>query len=34
VARKAGHRSLQEEGIALVVQGITSLPELMRILKQ
>ncbi len=34
VARKMGHRSLQEEGIALVVQGITSLPELMRILKQ
>ncbi len=34
VARKAGHRTLQEEGIAVVVQGITSLPELMRVLKQ
>lgn len=34
VARQAGHRTLQEEGIATVVRGITSLPELMRVLKQ
>jgi type II secretory ATPase GspE/PulE/Tfp pilus assembly ATPase PilB-like protein len=34
VARASGHRSLQEQGIAVVVQGITSLPELMRVLKQ
>lgn len=34
IARKAGHRSLQEEGMGLVLQGVTSLPELMRILKQ
>jgi type II secretory ATPase GspE/PulE/Tfp pilus assembly ATPase PilB-like protein len=34
VARKAGHRSLQEEGLAKVVQGITSLAELMRALKE
>jgi type II secretory ATPase GspE/PulE/Tfp pilus assembly ATPase PilB-like protein len=33
LARKAGHRSLQEEGIAVVVRGVTSLPELMRVLK-
>ncbi len=34
VARQSGHRTLQEEGIAAVVRGITSLPELMRVLKQ
>jgi general secretion pathway protein E len=34
VARASGHRSLQEQGIATVVQGISSLPELMRVLKQ
>ncbi len=34
VARKAGHTTLQEEGLAKVVQGITSLPELMRVMKQ
>lgn len=34
VARKAGHRSLQEEGLAKVVQGVTSLAELMRALKE
>jgi type II secretory ATPase GspE/PulE/Tfp pilus assembly ATPase PilB-like protein len=34
VARKTGHKSLQEEGILLVVRGITSLPELNRVLKQ
>lgn len=34
VARKAGNRSLQDEGIAAVVRGVTSLPELMRVLKQ
>ena len=28
VAKQAGNRTLQEEGILLVVQGITSLPEL------
>ncbi len=33
-ARAAGHRSMQEEGILLVAQGITSLPELQRVLKQ
>jgi type IV pilus assembly protein PilB len=33
-ARKAGMRSLQEEGAALVAQGITSLNELMRALKE
>lgn len=33
MARKAGHRTLQEEGIAVVVKGVTSLPELMRVLK-
>jgi type II secretory ATPase GspE/PulE/Tfp pilus assembly ATPase PilB-like protein len=32
-ARKAGMRSLQEEGIALVAKGVTSLAELMRVLK-
>lgn len=33
-ARAAGHRSMQEEGILLVAQGVTSLPELQRVLKQ
>jgi general secretion pathway protein E len=33
-ARKDGMVSLQEEGILLVAKGVTSLPELMRILKQ
>jgi type II secretory ATPase GspE/PulE/Tfp pilus assembly ATPase PilB-like protein len=33
-ARAAGMRSLQEEGILLVAKGVTSLPELMRALKQ
>lgn len=32
-ARKSGHRGLQEEGIQLVLAGITSLPELQRVLK-
>jgi len=33
-ARKAGMRLLQEEGIVLVATGVTSLPELMRALKE
>ncbi len=33
-ARKSGFRSFQEEGIVLVAKGVTSLPELMRVLKQ
>ncbi len=33
-ARNAGVRSLQEEGVLLVAKGVTSLPELMRVLKQ
>ncbi|MEN6458389.1 MAG: ATPase, T2SS/T4P/T4SS family [Thermoguttaceae bacterium] len=33
-ARKDGMKSLQEEGVLLVARGITSLPELMRVLKQ
>jgi type II secretory ATPase GspE/PulE/Tfp pilus assembly ATPase PilB-like protein len=33
-ARKDGMRSLQEEGVLLVAKGVTSLPELMRALKQ
>lgn len=33
-ARKAGMRTLQEEGILLVIKGTTSLQELMRVLKQ
>lgn len=33
-ARKAGMRVLQEEGVLLVVTGVTSLPELMRVLKE
>jgi type II secretory ATPase GspE/PulE/Tfp pilus assembly ATPase PilB-like protein len=32
-ARRAGMRSLQEEGIMMVVKGTTSLQELMRIMK-
>ena len=32
-ARKDGMRSLQEEGVLLVAKGVTSLPELMRVLK-
>jgi len=32
-ARKSGFKSLQEEGILMVVRGATSLPELMRVLK-
>ena len=32
-ARKSGTKSLQEEGILMVVRGATSLPELMRVLK-
>ena len=34
VGRSTGHRGLQEEGILLVAQGVTSLPELQRVLKQ
>lgn len=33
VAKKAGNRSLQDEGVLLVAQGITSLAELSRALK-
>lgn len=33
-ARKAGMRGLQEEGILLVARGVTSLQELMRVLKE
>jgi type II secretory ATPase GspE/PulE/Tfp pilus assembly ATPase PilB-like protein len=33
-ARKDGMKSLQEEGILLVAKGVTSLPELIRVLKQ
>lgn len=33
-SRKAGNRNLQEEGVLLVARGITSVPELVRILKQ
>ena len=33
-ARASNQRSLQEEGILMVVQGRTSLPELMRVLKE
>ncbi len=32
-ARKAGMRTMQEEGILMVAKGITSLPELSRVLK-
>jgi type II secretory ATPase GspE/PulE/Tfp pilus assembly ATPase PilB-like protein len=33
-ARKAGMRTLQEEGLVLVAKGITSVQELVRVLKQ
>jgi type II secretory ATPase GspE/PulE/Tfp pilus assembly ATPase PilB-like protein len=33
-ARQSGMRTLQEEGVVLVARGVTSLPELMRILKE
>ncbi|MBN1912426.1 MAG: Flp pilus assembly complex ATPase component TadA [Pirellulales bacterium] len=33
-ARKAGMQNLQAEGVLLVAKGITSLPELMRVMKQ
>jgi type II secretory ATPase GspE/PulE/Tfp pilus assembly ATPase PilB-like protein len=33
-ARKDGMKNLQEEGVLLVARGVTSLPELMRVLKQ
>jgi len=33
-ARKDGLRGFQEEGVLLVAKGVTSLPELMRVLKQ
>ena len=33
VARQAGNRTLQEEGIVLVAKGVTSVPELSRVLK-
>jgi type II secretory ATPase GspE/PulE/Tfp pilus assembly ATPase PilB-like protein len=32
--QKSGHRTLQTEGILLVARGVTSLPELTRVLKQ
>ena len=32
-ARKDGMRTMQEEGILMVAKGVTSLPELMRVLK-
>ena len=32
-ARNAGMRTLQEDGILLVAKGVTSLPELLRVLK-
>jgi len=33
-AVKAGMQSMQAEGVILVAKGITSLPELMRVMKQ
>jgi type II secretory ATPase GspE/PulE/Tfp pilus assembly ATPase PilB-like protein len=33
-SRKAGWKSLQEEGVHLVSKGITSLQEFMRVLKE
>jgi type II secretory ATPase GspE/PulE/Tfp pilus assembly ATPase PilB-like protein len=33
-ARRGGFRSMQEEGIVLVAKGTTSLPELIRVMKQ
>jgi type II secretory ATPase GspE/PulE/Tfp pilus assembly ATPase PilB-like protein len=32
--RRSKQRTLQEEGVLLVARGVTSLPELMRVLKQ
>jgi type II secretory ATPase GspE/PulE/Tfp pilus assembly ATPase PilB-like protein len=34
MARKLKHRSLQEEGVLLVARGVTSIQELLRVLKQ
>jgi type II secretory ATPase GspE/PulE/Tfp pilus assembly ATPase PilB-like protein len=34
IARKTGNRNLQQEGVLLVAQGITSLAELSRVMKQ
>ena len=34
LARQAGHRSLQEEGILVMALGATSLTELQRVMKQ
>ena len=34
LAKAAGHRSLQDEGVVAVAQGMTSLQELQRVLKQ
>jgi type II secretory ATPase GspE/PulE/Tfp pilus assembly ATPase PilB-like protein len=34
VSREAGNRNLQQEGIVLVAQGVTSVQELSRVLKQ
>jgi general secretion pathway protein E len=34
VAKASGHRSIQEEGILQVAQGVTSINELQRVLKQ
>lgn len=33
-ARRDGLKTFQEEGLVLVAKGVTSLPELMRVLKQ
>ena len=33
-ARKGKHRTLQEEGVLLVARGVTSIQELLRVLKQ
>ena len=34
IARRLKHRSLQEEGVLLVARGVTSIQELLRVLKQ
>jgi len=34
LARAAGNRTLQDEGVLLVAKGVTSLQELQRVLKQ
>jgi len=34
MARKLRHRTLQEEGVLLAARGVTSIPELLRVLKQ